>query len=197
MRLLAKIKVVMLALVGKTSITRGYFMARLSIADQLFIDEKIDAIKAVTGKRLPKDSLLDLIKAYSPNLEIKEYNFGPDSPFIRGAIKYKTNPAILLNEKNPSEGGRNFTLAHEFAHYVLHENEEMFRLDLVDYANNTEETKKETEANYFAASLLMPQAEFEEMLKLTDDKEKIAAYFGVSVPAVEVRKKWLIQNKKK
>ncbi len=173
-------------------------MSMLSVAEQARIDAVIEKIKTATGKSYPADNLIEIIKAYAPDLEIKEYDFGKYSQYIRGAIKYAddSNPAILLNDKSFSKRGSNFTLAHEFGHYILHENQEKFRLDLVDYAQDTEETKQETEANYFAASLLMPKGEFEEMLRLTTDKEKIAAYFGVSVPAVEVRMKWLKTNHK-
>lgn len=172
-------------------------MGRLSISEQNRIDEVIGSIKAKTGKNYPANSLFDIIRAYSPNLEIKSYDFGEDSQTIKGAIKYSdgNSPAILINEKKISETGRNFTLAHEFAHFVLHNNQEKFRLDLFDYAADTLESMQETEANYFAASLLMPRNEFEELLRLTSDKEKIAEYFGVSVPAVEARVRWLEQNK--
>ncbi|HMH31020.1 MAG TPA: ImmA/IrrE family metallo-endopeptidase [Methylomirabilota bacterium] len=175
----------------------GDYMPKLPVSDQARIDAEIERIKAATGRRYPDSNLLEIIRSYAPDLEIKEYDFGEYSPFIKGAIKYADgdNPAILINDKRISKSGRNFTLAHEFGHYILHENQEKFRLDLVDYGKGTVETMQESEANYFAASLLMPRGEFEEMLQLTNDTEKIAAYFGVSVPAVEVRKRWLTQNK--
>lgn len=171
-------------------------MSRLSIDDQNKIDAKINSIKERTGTSYPADDLLDIIHAYSSDIEVKEYDFGEDSAKIKGAIKYPdgSGPAILINEKQATGGERNFTLAHEFAHFVLHGNQEKFRLDLFDYAVDTIESKQETEANYFAASLLMPKAEFEEMRRLTSDKSKIAEYFGVSVPAIETRIKWLEQN---
>lgn len=172
-------------------------MSILSLADQITIDKKLDMIKAETGKRYPENTLLEIMKAYAPKLEVKEFDFGEYSKYIKGAIKYAdgSNPAILINAERVSETGKNFTLAHEFGHFVLHENQEKFRLDLVDY--NGEDTKQETEANYFAASLLMPRNEFEDISELTDDDYKIAAYFGVSVPAVKVRRQWIQKNKVK
>lgn len=174
-------------------------MSRLDVTEQNAIDAKIATIKAKTGKNYPNNSLLEIIHAYLPELEVKEFDFGEDSSKIKGAIKYPdgSNPVILINEKQITETGRNFTLAHEFAHYVLHEKQEKFRfrLDLFDYKADTTKSKQETEANYFAASLLMPKNEFEELSKLTSDKTKIAEYFGVSVPAIETRIKWLNQNK--
>lgn len=171
-------------------------MSWLSKSNQDDIDQKIRDIKATTGRNYPANNLIELISAYDPSVEIKEYDFGDDSDKIKGAIKYAdgSGPTILINPKRTSETGRNFTLAHEFAHYVLHENQEKFRIDLFDYAENTLESRQETEANYFAASLLMPKDDFQEMLKLTQDKEKIAEYFGVSVPAVEARIKWMKKN---
>jgi Zn-dependent peptidase ImmA (M78 family) len=173
-------------------------MSWLPRIDQDRIDEKLREIRASTGKKYPANNLLEIIAAYDPSLEIKEYDFGDDSAKIKGAIKYAdgSNPTILINPKRTSETGRNFTLAHEFAHFILHENQEKFRIDLFNYADDTIESKQETEANYFAASLLMPKDEFQEMLDLTQDKDKIAEYFGVSVPAVEARIKWMKLNNK-
>jgi len=173
-------------------------MGWLTKDDQVRIDEAVREVLAKTGKSYPANSLLTIIRAYAPDLEIREYDFGDDSSKIKGATKYSDGgpPVILINGKRTSPSGRNFTLAHEFAHYILHQNQEKFRLDLFDYAQDTVESKQESEANYFAASLLMPTADFKELVELTQDKDKIAEYFGVSVPAVEARIKWLNQNKK-
>ena len=172
-------------------------MSKLSVAAQIKIDKKIDRIKAITGLWYPESTLLEIMQAYAPDLEVKEFDFGEYSKYIKGAIKYAngSNPAILINAKRSSTRGKNFTLAHEFGHFILHENQEKFRLDLVDYSSD--ETIQETEANYFAASLLMPQDAFEDISTLTSDDDKIAAYFGVSVPAVKVRREWIQKNKTK
>jgi Zn-dependent peptidase ImmA (M78 family) len=173
-------------------------MSWLTLDDQSRIDEAVREVKAKTGKSYPTSNLLDIIHTYASDVEVKEYDFGDDSSKIKGAVKYPDGsiPVILINGKRISGAGYNFTLAHEFGHYVLHKGKEKFRLDLFDYAADTKESKQETEANYFAASLLMPKKEFEELLAWTQDNEKIAEYFGVSVPAVEARIKWLNQNKK-
>lgn len=168
-------------------------MPRLTTVRQSQIDDTIENILGSIGMRYPEDGLLDIMKAYSPNLQVKNFDFN-GATNIRGATRFEDgkHPAVLINYSRGSEEGRTFTLAHEFGHFVLHGNEEKFRLDYVDYGDDT--SIEESEANYFAASLLMPRAEFETMLGLTDELEMIATYFGVSKRAVENRKLWLERN---
>lgn len=172
-------------------------MSWLSSTRQREIDEKIETIRAETGLDYPSQGLLDIIYSYIPDVQVKEYDFGSDSKLIKGAIKYAdgSGPAILINKERLYPAERTFTLAHEFGHYVLHEKTEKFRLDLFNYSNNSKESAEETEANYFAASLLMPKKEVEAMQVLTKDPEVIAKYFGVSKSAIEKRIEWLAKNK--
>lgn len=84
-----------------------------------------------------------------------------------------------------------FTIAHELGHYVKHatlhdefNDKTFFR----DGASNL----METEANVFAAELLMPDAEFNNFIEnVSDSVEKIADHFQVSSMAVRVRAKTL------
>lgn len=78
-----------------------------------------------------------------------------------------------------------FTMAHELGHYFLHylypgeTGEARF--------NRGESNRAETEANFFAAALLMPTERFTEVWKRTDDAHEVARVFGVSPRAAEVR----------
>jgi hypothetical protein len=79
-----------------------------------------------------------------------------------------------------------FTIAHELGHYFLHylyikrEGVERFGRGLSNRA--------ETEANTFAASLLMPSEQFRTAFRrLNGDVYELASLFGVSPSAAQVR----------
>jgi len=78
-----------------------------------------------------------------------------------------------------------FTIAHELGHYFLHTNLE----NPGEVAFNRKGSNlEETQANWFAASFLMPEDEFREAAsKFNYDQRNIAAHFGVSGAAAGVR----------
>lgn len=88
----------------------------------------------------------------------------------------------------------NFTLAHELGHAVMHpDEEEIFRekdfyYKQEDFHYGLDITKKEQQANWFAASILMPRDLFTEACKYIEDDLKISVLFGVSRSAVYFRK---------
>ena len=83
-----------------------------------------------------------------------------------------------------------FTLAHELGHYVLHSPRER------SYALRRDSTPVEWEANWFAAGLLMPEKKFlQAMAETKDDMSLLAARFGVSRQAADVRLQSLTQSK--
>ena len=107
---------------------------------------------------------------------------------ISGLIqKRKENDFIILVNENDMYTYRSrFTIAHELGHYFLHmENSEnglitSFRMD---------RSPRETEANRFAAELLMPEPlvrkEYEKMVIPVSDS--LAEKFKVSKQAMRVR----------
>jgi Zn-dependent peptidase ImmA (M78 family) len=77
-----------------------------------------------------------------------------------------------------------FTIAHELGHYFLHSNQG--EIPLVAYRSGS--TRIEWEANWFAASLVMPADEFKTSLRQLNGRiESVAFQFGVSVEAAKVR----------
>jgi len=92
---------------------------------------------------------------------------------------------------NQSKTTQAFTLAHELGHFVLHKDDNNFRIDLQDYSIDGDPKNQETEANYFAGSLLMPKEKLITAFKFAKNILEVADSFGVSVPAVEARLKWL------
>jgi Zn-dependent peptidase ImmA (M78 family) len=172
-------------------------MAQISLAKQKDIDSKVDRIKLQTGLSYPENNLLDIAKAL--NIDVYEVGFEqlPDAS-VNGAIEWKEdgNASIFINKDYPPTR-KTFTLAHEIGHYILHKSRDKFRLDVFDYSKHTQESLEETEANYFAGSLLVPSVKLTNLLGMTGDLDAIAKYFGVSRPVIETRIKWLIKNQTK
>lgn len=164
---------------------------RLSTKKRNDIDEIIEEILSETNKSYPEDDLEEIIKSYNGKITMWEYDFGDDSDKISGAIAYPPNGDIrIFINKDISPARKTFTIAHEFAHFVLHNGERKFRLDFSDKYTDTE-AKDELEANYFAGALLMPESMFRLINNLVEDDHILARRFGVSVSAVKARKRWL------
>jgi Zn-dependent peptidase ImmA (M78 family) len=102
---------------------------------------------------------------------------------------------ITLNSKH-SDIRQRFTLAHEIAHYIKHRHrlEQGSIIDGAMYRSALPEPL-ETEANMYAAQLLMP---FSAMMTIWNNGARTAAEFacrlGVSEPAAEIRLNQLIRN---
>ncbi len=104
---------------------------------------------------------------------------------------------IIYNTAIKSPGRINFTLAHEFGHYLLHRAElgngqiNCSRQDMLDW--DSEYGQREVQANEFASYLLMPRNTFEQLI----GKQKISLHlmqevadqFNVSLTAALL--KWL------
>lgn len=113
--------------------------------------------------------------------------------------KYQT--VIGVNTHHASVR-QNFTTAHELGHLFLHDQDELhvdhdFRMRLRDDVSSLGTDQDEREANFFAASLLMPRRFLEEDLEsvhyvnLLDDDflDELARKYGVSVQALVIRLK--------
>ncbi len=167
-------------------------MSRLSKAKQENIDSTIDCILAEIGKTCPENTILDIIK--SLNIDVLQADFDAmGMADVSGVIIRRENekPVIFINE-NQSERRKVFTMAHELGHFIMnHGGKENYRLDRQDYSKGSED---ETEANYFAASILMPKKRFIETYNLLKSERLTAEYFGVSIAAVRARKSWIMAN---
>lgn len=170
-------------------------MATLTIANQQHIDSIIEDIKLRTGFSYPEDSLLDL--ARGENIEVLVADLSQVAPNLSGVIEYdndeqKLNPRIMINRMITSER-QLFTLAHELGHHFLHKGRKL-RLDTLDYSKNDKDTKEESEANYFAASILVPKSLLGRRIEQGDSLAELAAYFKVSLPVIENRIRWIKAN---
>lgn len=125
---------------------------------------------------------------------------------VSGAIYYQDGRLKIVINANKPRVRQNFTLAHEFGHYVLHRDwldahkEDGF-VDFAEYVDGgtplfrrdtpvlTDETSilREREANNFAAELLMPEEELRKLWDVNPDIERAAEIFEVSKIAMAIR----------
>lgn len=126
---------------------------------------------------------------------------GNSLPHFDGALyrapAHKKGWGIIYNKDVRSSGRINFTLAHEFGHYLLHRQDypdgiECSQQDMVRW--DSEYRQIEQQANLFAATLLMPFDDFRRQIgprakPILDDIGGCANRYGVSLIAATLR--WL------
>lgn len=129
-------------------------------------------------------------------IDVQETEEFPDD--VCGVIFKENKDYIILVNKKHSIGRRSFTIAHELGHYVLHKDILDSKNELISYtksngedvsvlARGVEYNTRETEANNFAAEILMPEKEFLSKCECSNDIEEVAHYFAVSTSAASVR----------
>ncbi len=122
-----------------------------------------------------------------------------DDPGLSGATLVKEGTfTIVINNTKPDRR-QNFTLGHELGHYFLHKDILQDQKAILDgdawldspnvlYRLDTaRRTQVETEANNFAASLLMPADLVKHGWSVTTDVQELADIFQVSTVAMSVR----------
>lgn len=123
---------------------------------------------------------------------------GEDLPGFEGMLlklpKSKKNGWGIVYNNSVTPGRQNFTLAHEFGHYLLHRTRatefECGQKDMLTW--DSEYGQMEAEANTFASYLLMPIDDFRSQLggKIsTELLQHCADRYGVSFTAAA--KKWI------
>jgi hypothetical protein len=126
-------------------------------------------LRAVGAAEFPIDVravAAEISKAKYPDAPITVIK-GDVLPGFEGALSPapvgKKGWGIFYNSGMTSRGRINFTLGHEFGHYVLHREAypEGFQCSTEDMATwESEHAQRENEANVFAATLLMPLDDF-------------------------------------
>ena len=107
---------------------------------------------------------------------------------ISGYIEQRADGWVLAVCQFDTDTRKRFTIAHELGHIILHrkflehndryKEKILYRTTLID--------RIESEANDFAAALLMPEDEFKVEYK-KGPIESVATYFNVSTQAVRLR----------
>lgn len=104
---------------------------------------------------------------------------------LSGRFDMINNQAVCTINDSDSWVRQRFTLAHELGHYVL-EHGSGFRDTTYSFDRNF--NPRETEANYFAAELLMPAEYVSRYVQLNNlDIHEMATFFDVSQQAMRVR----------
>ena len=118
---------------------------------------------------------------------------------ISGLVIRKDGMSVIGVNRAHSAVRRRFTLAHELAHVLLHEGKELrydadFRFNLRSELSSTGSDVEEIEANFFAASILMPKKFLDSdqrtlTIELEDAKaiQELAKLYMVSAQAMSVR----------
>lgn len=171
-------------------------MSYLTKEKQIKIDSIISNIKDQLDDEYYPLVGLDVM-ANKLGIKVHELDLTSISGSLSGFITYddpktKLHPEIFI-EKTMSPERKKFTLAHELGHHFLHEGIKL-RLDNLDYSLNDKDTAEESEANYFAAALLMPKELVIKLLERRKSIEEIAKYFQVSLSAARNRIQWVLSN---
>lgn len=142
-----------------------------------------------------KSGIVDLIKiAKNLGIRVIDEELPKD---VSGVLdcRVSDDPIILINKNHPLNR-RRFSLAHEIAHFRLHNMSgvHMDKVFLRSDAPTLGKVKIEREANRYAAELLLPEPELRQAWKeLPDDWfyenpiQIIAKIFGVSEAALLIR----------
>ena len=134
-------------------------------------------LRAAGAAEFPVDVMTvakEISKAKYPDEPITVIK-GAQLPGFEGALSPapagKTGWGIFYNSAVNSRGRINFTLAHEFGHYLLHRKAypDGFECSTEDMARwESEFGQRENEANVFAATLLMPLDDFRDQIDSSD-----------------------------
>lgn len=131
---------------------------------------------------------IDLEKVVKKSdIEVRVVNF--ENPDIEGI--YNRSEKVIYVKDSTAYPRVAFTIAHELGHYYLHQDkpaEVFYRNDALFL--NPDHKEQEQEANWFAASLLMPKEIFIDFWQIINDIDQIASRFSVSNSAAY----WRLKN---
>lgn len=151
-----------------------------TVAIQQYAERVADAHEIFPGRDKPAD--LDALLRRLGGRTVFSDNFsGKEALTVRGIGDFDVHLPPMTSARRDR-----FTIAHELGHYFLHYRQP--GLDGPEKFERGERNPLETQANYFAAALLMPSSRFRRTFRrLSPDMWAIADVFGVSPRAVEVR----------
>ncbi|MGC6768953.1 ImmA/IrrE family metallo-endopeptidase [Enterococcus sp. LJL51] len=148
---------------------------------------QLENIAENARKKLDVETNSELLyKLELSGIYILEKNMGP-SIDAYSTWTNQEKPFIILGNKKKSAVRRNFDLAHELGHLLLH-----YKIDM-DSLNKDEHKKIEKEANDFASFFLLPKEQFLKDFTTIQKKSNPDAYidlkmkYMVSIGALEYR----------
>jgi len=151
------------------------------------ITNKMDAIRE--NQKQPPVDVIAMADALGIGVYITNKDLWPKSlsGLIRKSTRNEHDFEIVVNGDHSLLRQR-FTIAHEIAHFVLHEHrigdgikdDALYRSGL--------STKIESEANRFAADILLPWHLVDEQMRIGEtDMERLAEIFDVSPVTMSIR----------
>jgi len=162
-------------------IEKSHNLTKLTLTDLKIIAEDVrEALELTTNKRLMYYLELNGIYIIERNLEYTVDAYS--SWLLNGAY-----PVIVLNNKKNPAVRRNFDMAHELGHLLLHRYVDFDQLD-TDGLN-----KIEKEANLFASYLTLPEEELKtDFFELTDSTDprsyiELKHKYRMSIQAIAYR----------
>lgn len=149
--------------------------------------EQIEEISSAILNAFKEDnkSVVDVINiANRLGFDVSQAKFDGD---ISGMVKNsKDSKQIFVNNQDIPTRQR-FTIAHEIGHIILHHDSLDKDFNVIDYRNNGTFSRKESEADSFAASLLMPKVRAIRVWNFYEDVDDFADEFKVSKMAASIR----------
>ena len=148
------------------------------------IIEKAKKNGFITGYEI---NIEEIVKGEGINL-VKDHDMESSRSGILKMDKNSGKWVIIVNGKHHIKRQR-FTIAHEFAHYCLHKDEQGTFVDEEIYFRKDHENSIEYNADSFASELLMPKYLFEKAVKVDGIKKikELSEKFNVSTMAVIIR----------
>ena len=152
--------------------------------DKATAEEYAEAV-AEQAKHRPGDDVRRVVEKFGGRIV---YHDIVDWPSEDGSIfVHDPNDFDVLLARYTGPVRDQFTIAHELGHYFLHARQGEVRI----IAHRRGSGRREWEANWFAAALLMPSESFRKSCANGLNVNELAATFNVSRSAVAVRRKAL------
>jgi len=158
----------------------------------MLISDIIDRANAVRKKYSLNSVPVDLKKILSKEkIDSFEMDFAKYEASVKmqisGILIIDGNSRQILVNKWDNEKRKNFTVAHELGHYFLHYDSS--KKDEVFVSFRGDSNPRETEANRFAAELLIPTEELKKELEenLFPTLTGLAGKFGVSAQTMGIQ----------
>ena len=117
--------------------------------------------------------------------------FKPEYEHISGFLDIDNKKIVINAIDSPSQ--QNYTIAHEFGHYLLGHYQEAEYAPLLRDSRAMKKTLLEQRASYFAANLLVPDMflrEYIDRYPLIEDYQ-LTRIFGVPLEIIRYRKRYL------
>ncbi len=148
----------------------------MAIYTDVYYRSKAEELARKCGFRNPPVD----VRAVAAGLKLEIMELSLPSWFFGVLMKVEGDPYIVINKMMPDHR-KNFTIAHEIGHFVLHDKE-------LCHMKNSKRSYFHREADLFAAELCMPTYMVRtEAQKWFNDYRYLASLFGMSEIAM-VRK---------